>query len=294
MVCPAAWAQDQNNENQYAIFVSQRGGTAELYLLNLQTRAVSQLTNTGRGHLAPVLARKTNSVVFAAREGGQYEIFTAGISYAWRTRRPQLTMPNRLTINTFDEVSPSFSADGALVVFASGDGIEFMTASGGARQLLVAATEAARDYCPVLSPDGNQVAFISTRTNAEEIILFDRTTNTLRQLTSGAHPVGGLSWSADGQKLAFTTAHTDSKLTGVAIVEIATGAYRVVSEHGDSSPTFSPRGDKLLMTSTRDGDPEIYLFDLNNSQATRLTFSAGPDDGAIFIPSPGSVPRRLP
>ena len=290
----AAFAQDARGESQHVIFLSQRGGAAELYLLDLNSRQVSQLTNTGRGHMTPSLARAGRGVVFAAREGSHYELFAASISQAWRSRRPQLTAVNRLTINTFDEVSPSVSADGSFIAFASGDGIEFMTAGGGARQVLVPASDATREYCPAISPDGNQVAFISNRSNTDEVWVFERATNSLRQLTSGAQPVGGLSWSADGQKLAFTTTNTVNKLTGIAIAELATGAFQVVSEQGDSNPSLSARGDRLLMTSWRDGDTELYLLNLNDGQTTRLTFSAGLDDGAVFVPTNGGMPARLP
>ena len=289
----AAQAQDTRGESQYAVFVSQRGGAAELYALDLRSRQVSQLTNTGRGHLAPALAANASGVVYAARAGSHYEIFTASLSQAWRTRRPLLTATNRLTINAFDEISPSVSADGSFVTFASGDGIEFMTAGGGARQVLLPASETARDYGPAISPDGNQVAFISNRANGDEIWTLNRVSGELRQLTRGAQPMGGLSWSYDGQKLAFTTGNTETKLTGVAIAELATGAYRVVSERGDSNPALAARGDRLLMTSLRDGDPELYLLELNSGQTTRLTFSAGLDDGAVFVPT-AELPRRLP
>ncbi len=294
----AVFGQDARGESQHVIFLSQRGGTAELYLLDLNSRQVSQLTNSGRGHTAPSLARAGRGVVFAAREGSHYELFAASISQAWRSRRPQLISVQRLTMNTFDEVSPSVSADGNFIAFASGDGIEFMTANAGARQVLVPASDAARDYCPALSPDGNQVAFISNRengrTNTDEVWVFERATNSLRQLTSGAQPVGGLSWSADGQKLAFTSSNTVTKLTGVAIAELATGAFRVVTEQGDSNPSLSARGDRLLMTSWRDGDAELYLLNLNSGQTTRLTFNAGLDDGAVFVPTASEMPRRLP
>jgi TolB protein len=293
LFAPCAQAQDARGESQYAMFVSQRGGTAELYLLDLGTRQVSQLTHTGRGHLSAALALKGNGVIYAAREGSNVELFMAALSPAWRTRRPQLAGIQRLTVNTFDEVSPSLSADGSFIAFASGDGIEFMTAGGGARQVLLPASEVARDYCPVISPDGTQIAFISNRTQVEEIWVHHRVTGELRILTSGAQPMGGMNWSADGRKLAFTTGNTDSKLPGVAIADIATGAYRVVSALGDSNPAFAPRGDRLLMTSVRDGDPELYLLDLNSGQATRLTHSAGLDDGAIFLPSFG-MPARQP
>ena len=40
----------------------------------------------------------------------------------------------------------------------------------------------------------------------------------------------------------------------------------------DAEATVSPVGDKIVFTSTRDGDPEIYVMDLDGSNQTRLTF----------------------
>ncbi len=50
----------------------------------------------------------------------------------------------------------------------------------------------------------------------------------------------------------------------------------------DAEATVSPLGDKIVFTSTRDGDPEIYVMDLDGSNQTRLTFAKGYDGGAFF------------
>jgi len=50
----------------------------------------------------------------------------------------------------------------------------------------------------------------------------------------------------------------------------------------DAEATVSPLGDKIVFTSTRDGDPEIYVMDLDGSNQTRLTFEKGYDGGAFF------------
>ena len=47
----------------------------------------------------------------------------------------------------------------------------------------------------------------------------------------------------------------------------------------DAEATVSPRGDKIIFTSTRDGDPEIYSMDLDGSNQQRLTFEKGYDGG---------------
>jgi len=50
----------------------------------------------------------------------------------------------------------------------------------------------------------------------------------------------------------------------------------------DAEATVSPMGDKIVFTSTRDGDPEIYVMNLDGSNQTRLTFQKGYDGGAFF------------
>ena len=50
----------------------------------------------------------------------------------------------------------------------------------------------------------------------------------------------------------------------------------------DAEATVSPKGDKIVFTSTRDGDPEIYLMDIDGSNQTRLTFEKGYDGGPFF------------
>jgi len=50
----------------------------------------------------------------------------------------------------------------------------------------------------------------------------------------------------------------------------------------DAESTVSPLGDKIVFTSTRDGDPEIYTMNLDGSDQTRLTFHKGYDGGPFF------------
>jgi Tol biopolymer transport system component len=62
-----------------------------------------------------------------------------------------------------------------------------------------------------------------------------------------------------------------------------TNVQRLTSADGyDAEATVSPKGDKIVFTSTRDGDPEIYTMNLDSSNQTRLTFQKGYDGGAYF------------
>ena len=50
----------------------------------------------------------------------------------------------------------------------------------------------------------------------------------------------------------------------------------------DAEATVSPLGDKIIFTSTRDGDPELYLMNLDGTDQIRLTNERGYDGGAFF------------
>ena len=50
----------------------------------------------------------------------------------------------------------------------------------------------------------------------------------------------------------------------------------------DAEATLSPLGDKIVFTSTRDGDPEIYTMNLDGSNQKRLTYHKGYDGGPFF------------
>ena len=50
----------------------------------------------------------------------------------------------------------------------------------------------------------------------------------------------------------------------------------------DAEATVSPIGDKIVFTSTRDGDPEIYVMNIDGSNQKRLTHAKGYDGGPYF------------
>jgi Tol biopolymer transport system component len=260
--------------------------------LDLSTRQVSQLTNTGRGHLNPSISADSRTIVFAAREGGSYELFSGSINAAWRTRRPMILGLNRLTINPMDETSPSVTKDGGWIAFSSGYGIEMMASNGASRRVVVPVNDHDNDFNPVISPDGARIAFASNRSGAYELWLLVKAAGELRRLTNGAAVLGGLSWSADSRQIAFTTSATASGHNGIAIANSETGSILVLTEGNDSNPSLSASGERVIFTSTRDGDAELYLLDINAGKTERLTRSAGVDDGGVFLSLPVLPSRK--
>jgi len=60
----------------------------------------------------------------------------------------------------------------------------------------------------------------------------------------------------------------------------------------DAEATISPRGDRIVFTSVRDGDLELYTMKLDGSDVRRITHAPGYDGGAFFSPQGDKIVWR--
>jgi TolB protein len=60
----------------------------------------------------------------------------------------------------------------------------------------------------------------------------------------------------------------------------------------DAEATISPRGDRIVFTSMRDGDLDIYTMALDGSDVRRITDRLGYDGGAFFSPDGSKIVWR--
>jgi TolB protein len=60
----------------------------------------------------------------------------------------------------------------------------------------------------------------------------------------------------------------------------------------DAEATISPRGDRIVFTSVRDGDLDLYTMRLDGSDVRRITHEVGYDGGAFFSPDGGKIVWR--
>ncbi|NCO64303.1 MAG: hypothetical protein GW849_10545, partial [Flavobacteriia bacterium] len=57
----------------------------------------------------------------------------------------------------------------------------------------------------------------------------------------------------------------------------------------DAEATVSPKGDKIVFTSTRSGDLELYTMNLDGSDVKQITNELGYDGGAFFSPDGSKI-----
>src|SRR5215510_15392444 len=92
---------------------------------------------------------------------------------------------------------PALSPDRKEIAFVSGGDIWTVPSTGGVAALLV--SHAATESRPLYSPDGKQLAFISTRTGNGDIYLLTLASGEIRRLTFDDAPDQMVGWSRDGR-----------------------------------------------------------------------------------------------
>jgi eukaryotic-like serine/threonine-protein kinase len=126
-----------------------------------------------------------------------------------------------------------------------------------------------------------QVAFASDRTGIPQIFMSNLDGTDLVQLSTIENGACQPSWSPDGAQLVFISpcqrrvdspreSYTDTSL--FVINADGTGLKQLTNVPGaDLEPAWSPDGKRIAFTSLRDGNKQIYLFDVDSQSVIRLT-----------------------
>jgi eukaryotic-like serine/threonine-protein kinase len=126
-----------------------------------------------------------------------------------------------------------------------------------------------------------QIAFASDRTGFPQIFKSNVDGTDLVQLTNIENGACQPSWSPDGARLVFISpclhridspreSYTDTSL--FMINADGTGLKQLTNVPGaDFEPAWSPDGKRIAFTSIRDGNKQIYLFDVDSQSVIRLT-----------------------
>ncbi|MBZ0296778.1 MAG: hypothetical protein K8L99_29725 [Anaerolineae bacterium] len=140
------------------------------------------------------------------------------------------------------------------------------------------------DWTPSWSPQGQRLAFRSSRRGSSAIYVLDWVSQSLERLPSESDEDTDPAWSPDGHSLAFTA--RTKKRTDVMIVDFARGETRNLTAAlpgSHSSPVWSPDSRTLAFISN-DRSRQIQLYDFNS--ATLMVASDDPADAGIPVWSP--------
>ncbi len=121
------------------------------------------------------------------------------------------------------------------------------------------------DRDPVVSPDGDRIAFVSSRAGPWELYILDVTSGNIQRLTETPGYVGSPTWSPDGRWLAFEMYHNDNFDIWVMPLDADQEIFQLTNDPGmDIDPTWDPNGRRIAFVSDRSGLSDIYLADLDH------------------------------
>lgn len=134
------------------------------------------------------------------------------------------------------------------------------------------------DFYPTWSPDGQYVAFMSSRDSNYEIYRMDMFGQQVDNLTNKdvSEDVNGV-WSPDGTQILFSSnrirGNSDIFLLNV---ENETVEQLTYDDNYDGFAAWSPDGTQILYTTARDGNTEIYRMDVARGESSNVNLTQHP------------------
>jgi len=147
-------------------------------------------------------------------------------------------------------------------------------------------TDGERGRYPVYSPDGNSIAFVSTRDGESVIMHYDVSAENVKELIrfDEIRQVYKLDWSTDGRTLLFETSTNNGR--DIAEVYADGNDFRLILQTAadERHPVYSKDNKSIYFSSDRTGIFNIYSYDRETAELKQLTNVTG----GAFMPSESS------
>ena len=198
----------------------------------------------------------------------------------------------QLTSEHGTEFFPSLAPDGKSFVYASnqnGNFDLFVQRVGGKNATPLTPNTPSDEIAPVFSPNGERIAFRSTREPAG-VYVMEASGENVRLVVQGCfHP----SWSPDGREIVCSTAgHEEAPTTrntwtsALWIANVETGEKRFLCENDAMQPSWSPHGNRIAFWFMHPsaGRSDIGTISRNGGEIEIITKDASTNWNPVWSP----------
>jgi Tol biopolymer transport system component/serine/threonine protein kinase len=270
-------------------------GVDDIYTIPVGGAGISRVTSDRRFVISLTWTADGRSIVFSSNRGGSHTL--------WRVAA-EGGAPERISVRGENASDPVFTRDGTKMAYSQfyvDANIWRIDTAGNPAQRLIFSSQ--YDSSPQISPNGQHIAFRSSRTGTNEIWIADANGRNEYQLTTFAGSLTGTPrWSPDGTHIACD-ARPDGQ-PDIFVVDIAKRSHvRLTRDDAeDVVPSFSRDGKWVYFASNRSGSWQVWKAPPTGGVAEQVTKQGGfaafasPDGKYLYYAKGRSVPGiwRMP
>ncbi len=254
------------------------GKGKRIVTMDIDGFGMKEITKQGVLELGPRWSRNGRRAVYTSYGSGYPDVYIHDLVVGSRDKVAHFE-----GLNAQGDLSPDGTELLMVVSFPGNPEIYSKNlASGKLRRLTNhPATEAA----PVWSPDGRRIAFVSDRSGSPQVYVMSAAGSTPERVSVRGSYNTGPDWSPDGTKLAYSTLRSDG--FQIQVLELESGKVTTVTDlSGCEDPTWSPDGRSLLFSRKAGGKTELFVTNLSERSALRVSRGSGRFSAPDWSPIP--------
>lgn len=248
-----------------------RGGLGDLYVVGIageRNGNATRLTFDNRGVRGIAFVDGGKSILFSTDHSANetYSIYKIPVSGGTGVA---------LTPDGFAAMNPVSVREGAFTFRHIEAGTQMVEIVRDATTETPLLPSSKIDESAAYGPDGNTIAFLSTRSGFEELWLQRRGSSVPERLTqlNGQGFLFGPHWSPDGKSITFSFRRNGA--TNVMVYDVPAGRLRTITDttSRDFNPVFSYDSRYVFFSSNGDGTSRIWRMDVEGKQPPEPLFT---------------------
>ena len=218
------YSREPQTSRQVKILLQSSGSTpiyAGFYASHINSKVAQEIMPVGFGVRSLGISPDRQRVAYESNSAGNLELYILDLSGVDLGAIDPETIPSQqITRNEVDDGSPMFFPDGKRIAFVSARTDDLAEGQAERHQIYSINIDGSDErhlnpnphdcYSPVISPDGETIAFVSARDGDIEIYLMDVDGSNERRLTNGIGASMQPAFSPDGRLLAFVSDRSDT------------------------------------------------------------------------------------